>query len=458
MNRSTDPGLLQMAGPLIVSFWMRSVVTFVDTIYGAILGDDAVAAIGLTIPVEFLMIAIWVGLSTGLTSALSRAMGANHGRKIEQYLKVSSVLVWGAAILFTVVGAALWFVAPRLELDAAVARDLQVYGTVLVVGSAFTTFWSILPDSIVKAHHDTRSTMWAGIWTNLLNVVLNTLFLFVFHWGVFGIAFSTVISRLGGLVYAIARARHHERLRRQADPDPAPELDPEPYGRILRLAVPSSLTFVLMALEGAVVNALLAKMKHATEAIASYAIYYRIVLFAIQPVIATAVAMLPYAARRFGQGDVSGVRDGIRNGLLAMSVYSIVILGPLALGFGPWLAGMLTESEVAGSYTSVALRIVPLACITGSPFLLCRPVFEALGRGGPGLIMAAIRYLLLTGPLAWGGMVIADRLGQPGIFGLIFGLLIAGTLPSIGFYLWTRSTLNHLAADEARKCCVRSPG
>ena len=67
-----------MSGPLVISFWMRAVVTFVDTIFAAFLGDRAVAAIGLTVPLEFLMIAAWVGLSTGMTSALSRAMGAGE--------------------------------------------------------------------------------------------------------------------------------------------------------------------------------------------------------------------------------------------------------------------------------------------------------------------------------------------------------------------------------------------
>ena len=52
--------------PLVVSFTMRAAFTFVDTIYAATIGDSAVAAIGLTVPFEFLMIALWVGMSTGL--------------------------------------------------------------------------------------------------------------------------------------------------------------------------------------------------------------------------------------------------------------------------------------------------------------------------------------------------------------------------------------------------------
>src|SRR5262249_54091867 len=60
------PGLLRMTAPLIVSFWMRSLFTFVDTFYAAWLGlgDAPVAAIGLSIPFEFVMAAVWLGLST----------------------------------------------------------------------------------------------------------------------------------------------------------------------------------------------------------------------------------------------------------------------------------------------------------------------------------------------------------------------------------------------------------
>src|SRR5262245_65512812 len=81
-----SPSVLRMAVPLVISFWMRSLFTFVDTIYAATLGDASVAAIGLSIPFEFLMIAVWVGLSTGLTSNLARAMGARPGDRIRQYL------------------------------------------------------------------------------------------------------------------------------------------------------------------------------------------------------------------------------------------------------------------------------------------------------------------------------------------------------------------------------------
>jgi Na+-driven multidrug efflux pump len=435
-----------MTAPLVVSFWMRAAVTFVDTVYASFLGDSAIAAIGLTIPVEFLMIAAWVGLSTGLTSGFSRAMGSRDHVQVVQYLRIGRRLVATVSPLFTVVAAAVWFSAPHLGLDEGTARSFQIYGTVLIGGSAFTMFWSIIPDSLIKAHQDTRSTMWSGIWTNIINVTLNTLFLFGFHWGVFGIALSTVLGRIGGLMYARARARHHERIRRDHATDRQGVGDPSPYKAVLRLAVPSSLTFVLMAAESGLINGLLATLRHATEAIAAYSIYYRVFLFALQPVIAASVAMLPFAARRYGAGDRAGIRRGIGQATVATALYSLLIVGPLMLAAAPWLARLLAESDLTARYAAFALRTVPLTCFLGAPFLLCRPVFEAMQRGRPGLVMALVRYVALTGPFAWLGMVSAQGLGQPPLYGLIAGTLAAGAVSSAVFYAWLRSALRVVAS------------
>jgi hypothetical protein len=84
---------------------------------------------------------------------------------------------------------------------------------------------------------------------------------------------------------------------------------------------------------------------------------------------------------------------------------------------------------------------VPLACFSGALFLLCRPVFEAMNRWRPGLAMAGLRYLLLTVPLAWAGIVIADRLGYEPLYGLIVGLLATAALSSTAFTLWLRAAL-----------------
>jgi Na+-driven multidrug efflux pump len=450
-----------MSAPLIVSFVMRAAFTFVDTAYAATIGDAAVAAIGLTVPFEFLMIALWVGLSTGLTAALSRTMSSGEYEKVEQYLHSSWVMVLTVSPLFLGLGAVIWFLAPQGGLTDEVYLSFRIYAGVLIAGSALTAFWSVIPDSIVKAHQDTRSTMWAGIWSNVINLSLNTLFLFVFHWGIFGIALSTVLGRIGGLVYALGRARAHE-AERKADTTEqlVPGLDPHPYRTQLSLAVPAGLTFTLSSVEMAIINTLLATVSSPTAAIAAYSIYHRVALFAMNPIIATSVAMLPFAGRLVGHRDWDGVRKGTRQAVGAAVAYSFVIVGPILWLAGPWLAGALSESPLTGQYTTFALYLVPFACALTTPFFLARPVFEAMGRGKPGLIMAAARTLV-TVPFAWGGMWLAARMGYAEMYGLMIALILVGALSGGAFVAWLRAALPHgseppPAADAIADAAVES--
>jgi len=429
-----------MTVPLVISFWMRSLFSFVDTYYASFLSDAAVAAIGLSFPFEFMMIAVWVGMSTGLTSNFSRAMGAGEEAKLRQYLKATWTLVLLCIPVFLLLGAGCWAFAEKLSPDREVARQFAIYGSVLVGGSALTLFWSVLPDSIVKAHGDTKATMWAGIWSNVINVVLNTIFTFAFHWGVFGIALSTVVGRFGGLAYALRKAAGHEAARKARNLPAVPGRDPHPYRALFALAIPSALSYVLMASETGVVNWLLKGIEHGKEALAAYAVYYRVFQFVVMPAIAASVAMLPFAARRIGEKDLGGVRSGLKEAHVAGVVY-VALVAPILFLLAPPLARHLSGSAVTIAYLIPALRVVPLAALVASPFFLCRPVFEGMGRGRPGLTMSVLRYAVLAAPAAVTGLRLAPALHVSEVLGLVYGLMAAAAVSSLVFLFWTRKAL-----------------
>ena len=91
--------LQRMATPLMVSFTLRFLFTFVDLAYAAVLGEDAaaVAAIGFYAPLQSIYIAIWVGLSAGFPACLSKAFGHRDDVRIRQLkrsmLRLLAVLV-----------------------------------------------------------------------------------------------------------------------------------------------------------------------------------------------------------------------------------------------------------------------------------------------------------------------------------------------------------------------------
>ena len=83
----------------------------------------------------------------------------------------------------------------------------------------------------------------------------------------------------------------------------------------------------------------------------------------------------------------------------------------------------------------------PVAVVVSLPFFLVRPAFEGMGRGRPGLVVAALRYVALTAPAAWLGIRAADAAGWPAIVGLVLGLIVASALASGVFLAWIRRAL-----------------
>jgi Na+-driven multidrug efflux pump len=434
-----DKSILQLAWPLILSFTMRSLFNFVDTGFAATLGDESVAAIGLTWPLEFLFIAFWVGTSTGMTSLLSGAIGAKESDRFSQVVattwKVVGVLIPG----FLILGALTWIFAPRLTafgLAPGLVQEFRVYAAVLVAGTALTGFWSIIPDSIIKAHHDTKATMWAGIWSNVLNIVLNALFLFVFHWGIFGIALSTVIGRFGGLVYATVIARRHEAERAEDCKVSEPGVFARPLAALMRLALPSALTYGLVGLEALAVNALLTRAEDATASIAAFTIYSRYFIFFSMPLIATGVALLPFTGRLFGRKDFAGIRAGFRQVTLIAVGYSLLFVLPISWFLRDAMVAVFAESPLTEDLASRALLVVPLACLVSIPFFACRPIFEGMQEGLPGLVVALLRYVVLTAPCILIGYQLAKTFERPSIEGVLFGLVTASAVASLIFLAW----------------------
>ena len=103
---------------------------------------------------------------------------------------------------------------------------------------------------------------------------------------------------------------------------------------------------------------------------------------------------------------------------------------------GPPLARVMTEEPLTSLLATFALRLTPLACLVGIPFFVCRPVFEGMGRGRPGLMVALLRYAVLTVPSALAGVRLATAWGYPEFHGLLYGLLAATAFSSVTFHGW----------------------
>lgn len=443
--------LWRLSIPIMISFTARFLFGLVDMGYAVAIHDpDAVAAIGFYIPIQTLYGAVWVGLSAGFTANLSEAMGHGDDARITRLKHAAMRLLLILIPFLSILGGLFLLVIPHFGLEPGLTRAFSIYAGVLMIGSPLTGFWSIIPDSIVKAHHDTHSTMVAGLVSTVANVTLNTLFVFGFGMGILGIALATVLSRFASLGYALVRARKLERSRRgSASPSCTPESGYRraPIPGILVLALPSMLAYVLMAVEGGVVNTLLASMPNSTVAIASYGAYARMLGLALMPAIGASIAVLPFVARRRAEGRSATLGRELRETFLLCLVLAILLTVPMAWIFNESLAAMILadkgrEFPETIRITAEILRLLPLAALAALPFALLRPVFEAVQRPRLGLFISLLRFFAFALPFLFLGRYFAPTVGLTPLTGMVLGLILASLLASLATVYLVRRCLS----------------
>ncbi|MHC4513017.1 MAG: MATE family efflux transporter [Planctomycetota bacterium] len=430
--------LIQLALPMVISFTFRFLFTLVDMIYaGAIKAQDpdAVAAIGLFLPIQTVFIALWVGLSAGFTASLSQAFGQHDEARVRA-LKGAMVKIHLLLVpLMLPLAALLWFVVPHLpDLEPGLKDSFRVYATVLLAGMPVAGFLSIYPDSIVKAHHDTISTMKAGLSSSVTNIVLNTVFVFVFHWGLLGIAIATVLSRYPSFFYARYRSRvlEGQRLAGLAAWDRGRQEWPGPLRSILTLAVPGGFTYLLLFLEEAVVMWFLKGLPHNTVAIAAFGVYNRLLSLVTMPAIATSVAVLPFVARLVPEGRTDEVVSDLRRGLVGAAGLCLCIALPAGWIFAEPIVAFLVPklAETHGAASINVLFLLPFAGLAVVPFMVLRPVFEAVQRPRLGVMITMAKSLALSIPILAAGRHLAPVMELDPLLGILVGMAVAAMLAS----------------------------
>lgn len=444
----------------MVSFTTRFLFQFVDLAFAAKFeGTEAVAAIAYFVQFQILMMAVWVGLSAGFTAALADAFGRQDEARVASLKRSMLRLLFLVVPILVALGIGLYWLTPHLGLSPAMADDFQVYATIVFAGMGLTGFWSILPDSVVKAHHDTRSTMHAGLIASFTNVGLNTLFVVGFGWGLAGIAAATVVSRIPSLSYALYRARRLESQRRA---QPWTAVAPTeatgkqgPLAAILLLAVPSAMTFGLGGVENAVILYILNRFSEdPVTAIAALGVFSQMLRLSLMPIQATGVAVVPYAASLLPQG-AQGARTlwrELRTTLLRFCAASLVVTVVIGWIFPKSLAGFFVGLDPRRGTDQVspeaiqALQWLPLAALSFAAFFMLRPVFEAAQRPSLGSRVAILQSLLFSVPLIVLSSWLAPALGMTRLQGIVVAMVIAGALGSITAYTMVRMLLRERIA------------
>lgn len=426
---STMKLILGFAVPLLMGMLFQQVYSLVDTIIvGRFLGVSALAAVGATGSINFLIVGFCQGICNGFALPVAQRFGAKDYDGLRKYVGNSAVLtiIFGGAItLITVIAC-----RPILELMQTPADIIDLsyhYIVVIFAGIPAIMLYNIL-SAYLRSLGDSITPVIFLVLSAGLNIGLDLLFIVTFHWGVFGAAFATVLSQaVSGILCLILIIKKFDLLHLKREDW---KLDWGYSRYLLIMGLPMGLQYSITAIGSVILQASVNTL--GSTAVASMTAGSRISMFVVCPFDALGSTMATFGGQNVGAGRLDRLGRGLRSAVILGAIYSALILVVLIF-FGRNLillfvsakeAAVIAQAKQflvtnAAFYLMLALVNIVRFLIQGmgfSGFAVFAGVFEMVARTLVGLVFVPIfgfTAACSANPLAW---IFADCFLIPAFF------------------------------------------
>ena len=247
MTEGSPAGLLlKFTIPMLIGNLFQQFYNMVDSIVvGRFVGANALASVGATGSLNFLLFAMSFGISAGVGVVVSQHFGAGRMDMVEKSIINGMYLLAAVSVVMGIVGitSARW-VLTALDTPQAILDDAVTYMRVSCAGILAIAAYNGVA-SVLRALGDSRTPLYFMVVACFVNIGLDLLFVIVFGWSVFGVALATVIAQLvaaiGAFAYALCRISYF-RIRRENRP-----VRRDIMLRCFRLGIPIALQNALIA-------------------------------------------------------------------------------------------------------------------------------------------------------------------------------------------------------------------
>ncbi len=325
--------------PVLLSQVFQQLYNTADAlIVGRFLGDEALAAVSSSGTLIFLIISFFTGMSMGASVTISRYFGAGDYARVSRAIHTNVLLAILCGIVLTVFGVALTPTFLRwMGTDPDVLPEAISYFRYYFFGILAVVMYNTCK-GIMNALGDSRRPLYYLILSSLVNIVLDLLFIAVFHWGVWSAAAATTISQAVSMVLCLIHLTkkgtiYQIRLRDL-------RLDREMLGQIFRYGLPSGVQNSVIGFANVIVQSNINSF--GKLAMAAYGAYSKLEGFAFLPVTSFTMALTTYVSQNLGAGEYDRAKKGSRFGIIT-SLLLAELIGVLMYLFAPQLTAIFTK-------------------------------------------------------------------------------------------------------------------
>jgi putative MATE family efflux protein len=392
--------ILTLALPSIGLFVFNSLLHLVDTIFVSWLGELPMAAMSFTGPVNLCVFALLECVANGAIALMGRQLGRGKTEAARHIARSALALLYVACLISTPLILPPVSNAVFSSIGAAgnpgLLRLCWQYNMWIPILLPFMGF-TYIGNTIFRAQGDTLTPFRAIALANMINIVLDPLFIFSFGWGIGGAAIATWISRIASSLYLLRR------LRRSSLIVISPFL--RPWRRlttwwrpILWIGIPVALTSASVALGMGSVNKILSTFSH--RAVASWMLGLRVEELAFNFVQGINSALIPYVAFNYGRRNLERMLAGYRAAVM-LALILMCSAGAVIYAWPGLFLGLFRPTEEIALMASRAIR----ASIPGYPFnilvVLSCGFFVGTGYSLCGTLTQLMRSIVFRVTAAW---------------------------------------------------------
>ena len=416
-----SPGrlILSFALPLMLGNVFQQLYTFVDTlVVGQALGVNALAALGASEWLTFLMFGSVQGLTQGFSVILSQKFGAGQEGELRRAVFQSALLSCVAAVFFTGLGqAALPVILTWLGTPEEIRGLTLLYLRFIYAGIPAAILYNTAA-AILRAVGDSRTPLRAMTASSLCNIVLDVLFVWGLGWGIPGAAGATVIAQLLSGAYCLAGIRRIPGLRLRREDCRA---DRELIMQELRLGLPLCLQNMITSFGGLVVQSVINGF--GVLFIAGYTAANK--LYGLLEIAASSYgyAMSSYSGRNMGAGKRERIGAGLRAANL-IGTATAYLMSAVMILFGKQILSCFLSGDAATVEAALAIGfrfLYVLAIFFPLLYILyiTRACVQGMGDGVFPMLSSAAQLIMRVGC----ALLLTRLIGESGVF---FGEVMAG--------------------------------
>ena len=411
--------------PIIIGNVFQQCYQLVDSIIvGRNVSYQALAGLGASNGLVFFIIGFVLGITSGMGICMAQAFGKGDYDRLRRSLATSLVICAATTLLLTLAGVVLCGPVLRwMGTPADVYPYASVYLLVTVLGITATMGYNLIACAL-RAIGDSRTPLYFLIFSSVVNVVLDLLFIVSFGWGVMGAALATVIAQALSALLSFGYAMRHYSCLRLSRSDF--DLRIAEVGEHLRIGMPMALQFSIVSIGLILLQAALNEFP--ATYIAGFTAANKIQNIGALVAMAFGTAIANFAGQNYGAGNLERVRKGVRATLGIVMAVCVVMSGVLLVAPDA-LTGMYVDDKMSALpnvgeiYYSSGLYLFVTALFF--PFLylifVYRNALQGIGRTFwplmAGMLELAIRCVAsFTLPRLWGynGIVMIDMLAWVG--------------------------------------------